>query len=420
MVSEQDALVNKLNNSGYGSIFLFFLLGLGLTFTPCVFPMIPILSGIIAGQGDNTDTRKSFFLSLSYVLAMALTYAIVGVFAAVGGENLSVALQTPTVIYGFAVLFLILSLSMFGFYELQMPAFIQNKLNNISNAQDGGNLISAGIMGALSALIVGPCVTAPLIALIVFIAESGNVLLGGLSLFALGLGMGVPLLIIGTGAGKFLPKAGGWMDSVKSFFGIMMIALAIWMLDRVVATEITALLAGILLIFTAIYMGALDGIKENATGWSRFFKSSAIVILIYGITLLLSAASGKASLFNPLKSFAGGGGSYSGAANIASTEKLNFKKVKSIEDLDEAVALANSNGQAVMLDFYADWCVSCKEWEGITFVDPAVIDSLKDTVLLKADVTDNDDIDKALTKKFGLVGPPAIIFFDKKGAENKP
>jgi thiol:disulfide interchange protein DsbD len=416
-ISEQDSFVNKMLSSNFLVVlFTFFLAGLALTFTPCVFPMIPILSGIIAGQGSDNSTRKSFFLSLSYVLAMALTYAIVGVIAALSGENLQVALQNPWVIGAFAILFVLLSLSMFGFYELQMPSGIQSKLTNISNSQAGGSMMNAGIMGMLSALIVGPCVTAPLIGALIYIAQTKDVVLGGLSLFALGLGMGVPLLIIGTSAGKILPRAGAWMDKVKAGFGIMMLALAIWMLERILPMPIIVALAGILAIFTGIYMGGLDALNETSTGWKRFFKASGLVTLFYGALLLIGAASGNSSLINPLKgSFIGGS-----MQNSAIEQKLVFRQIKGIQGLDDALSLAKQQGQTVMLDFYADWCISCKEMEHGTFTDANVIQSLKDTVLLQADVTPNDDLDKALLKKFGLFGPPGILFFDKNSQENLP
>jgi len=379
--------------------------------------MIPILSGIIAGQGSDNSTRKSFFLSLSYVIAMALTYAIVGVIAALSGENLQVALQNPWVIGSFAALFVILSLAMFGFYELQMPAGIQSKLTNISNSQTGGSMINAAIMGLLSALIVGPCVTAPLIGALIYISQTNDVTLGGLSLFSLGLGMGVPLMIIGTSAGKILPKAGAWMDNVKAGFGIMMLVLAIWMLDRILPTTVIVLLSGILAIFSGIYMGALDALNETSTGWKRFFKASGLVVLLYGAMLLIGAASGNGSLLQPLKGSFASSVTSSSQQNIAD-QKLIFKQVKGIDGLNNALALAKQQNKTVMLDFYADWCISCKEMEHYTFSDKEVINTLKDTILLQADVTPNDAKDKELLKKFGLFGPPGILFFDKNSKEN--
>lgn len=414
-ISEQDSIVAKMLSGGFVAIlFSFFLAGIALTFTPCVFPMIPILSGIIAGQGSDNSTRKSFFLSLAYVLAMAFTYAVVGVIAALSGENLQVALQNPWVIGAFAGLFVLLSLAMFGFYELQMPASIQEKLTNISNSQSGGSMMNAAIMGLLSALIVGPCVTAPLIGALIYISQTKDVVLGGLSLFALGLGMGVPLMIIGTSAGKILPKAGAWMDKVKAGFGIMMLALAIWMLERVVSMQVVVLLSGILAVFTAIYMGALDALSEASTGWKRFFKASGLVVLLYGAMLLFGAASGNGSLLHPLKgSFSGGGSAQNNAE-----QGLVFQQIKGVDGLENALAQAKQQNRTVMLDFYADWCISCKEMEHGTFTDSGVINSLKNTVLLQADVTPNDDKDKALLKKFGLFGPPGILFFDKNSKEN--
>jgi thiol:disulfide interchange protein DsbD len=418
-ISEQDSIVNKMKKSGFFTvIFFFFLAGVALTFTPCVFPMIPILSGIIAGQGSDNSTRKSFFLSLSYVLAMAFTYAVVGVIAALSGENLQVALQNPWVIGAFAGLFVLLSLAMFGFYELQMPSGIQNKLAGISNSQSGGSMINAAVMGLLSALIVGPCVTAPLIGALIYISQTNDVMIGGLSLFALGLGMGVPLMIVGTSAGKFLPKAGAWMDNVKAGFGIMMLALAIWMLERILPMSVIVLLSGILAIFTGIYMGALDALNEASTGWKRFFKASGLVVLLYGAMLLFGAASGNGSLIQPLK------GSFSGVTATGSQtnneQGLVFQQVKGIDGLNQALATAKQQGKTVMLDFYADWCISCKEMEHLTFADKNVIATLKDTILLQADVTPNDDLDKALLQKFGLFGPPGILFFDKNSQENLP
>ena len=418
-ISEQDSIVDKMKGSGFFTvIFFFFLAGVALTFTPCVFPMIPILSGIIAGQGSDNSTRKSFFLSLSYVLAMAFTYAVVGVIAALSGENLQVALQNPWVIGAFAGLFVLLSLAMFGFYELQMPSGIQNKLAGISNSQSGGSMINAAVMGLLSALIVGPCVTAPLIGALIYISQTNDVVIGGLSLFALGLGMGVPLMIVGTSAGKFLPKAGAWMDSVKAGFGIMMLALAIWMLERILPMPVIVLLSGVLAVFTGIYMGALDALNEASTGWKRFFKASGLVVLLYGAMLLFGAASGSGSLIQPLK------GSFSGSSatgSQANTEQgLVFQQIKGMDGLTQALSNAKQQGKAVMLDFYADWCISCKEMEHGTFTDSKVISNLKDTVLLQADVTPNDDLDKALLKKFGLFGPPGILFFDKNSQENLP
>ncbi len=418
-ISEQDRFANILKDNNLLTILgLFFVAGLALTFTPCVFPMIPILSGIISGQGGNISKKKAFILSLAYVLPMALTYAVVGVLAGLSGESLTAALQTPWVIAAFALLFVVLSFAMFGFYELQMPASIQNKLTSVSNQQKGGTLVGAAIMGMLSALIVGPCVTAPLTGALIFIADTKDALLGGLSLFMLGIGMGVPLLMIGTVAGGILPKAGVWMDKVKAVFGVLMLGLAIWMLERILPIEITILLTAILLIGSAIYMKAIDTLDTSASGWDRLWKAMGIILLIYGIILMLGIAKGNKSFFTPLKDKAivqqmvG-----ASATQTISSESLVFTAIKGIKGLNLALENASAQNKPLMLDFYADWCISCKEMEHEVFTDPRIIKALKGTVLVQADVTKNDDLDIALNKKFGLFGPPAILFFDTKKQE---
>ena len=418
-ISEQDRFANILKDNNLLTILgLFFIAGLALTFTPCVFPMIPILSGIISGHGSNISKKKAFILSLAYVLPMALTYAVVGVLAGLSGESLTAALQTPWVIAAFALLFVILSLAMFGFYELQMPASIQNKLTSVSNQQKGGTLIGAAIMGMLSALIVGPCVTAPLTGALIFIADTKDAFLGGLSLFMLGIGMGVPLLMIGTVAGEILPKAGAWMDNVKAVFGVLMLGLAIWMLERILPIEMTILLTAILLIGSAIYMKALDTLDTKASGWDRLWKTIGIILLIYGIVLMLGIAKGNKSFFTPLKDkpliqqTVG-----ASATQISTSESLVFSPIKGIKGLNLALENASAQNKPLMLDFYADWCISCKEMEHKVFTDPRIIKALEGTILVQADVTKNDDLDIALNKKFGLFGPPAILFFDQKKQE---
>lgn len=417
-ISEQDAILNKIKNkSSFGTILMFLLFGLGLALTPCVFPMIPILSGIIAGQGENITTKKAFGLSLSYVIPMALVYAIVGIIAGLGGANIQVMFQNPWIISAFAFVFILLSLSMFGFYELQMPASIQTKLTNFSNKQESGSYIGAGIMGILSALIVGPCVTAPLIAALSYIAQTGDAVLGGLSLFALGMGMGIPLILIGTSAGKLLPKAGAWMDATKAVFGVLMLAMAVWMLSRIVAPQVTMALSAILFIVSGIYLNALEPIHEGKNKWAYLWKGLGFVMLLSGILLFIGAAGGSKSLFQPL---AGGVVSSSGIASNNQVEHgLVFERVRSISEFEAVLAKAKSNNQSVMLDFYADWCVSCIEMEHSTFKDLAVINSLKGVILIQADVTANNDDDKALLKKFGLFGPPGILFFTPEGVEKK-
>ncbi len=415
-LSAEDAITERMRDNSYFSTLLsFFIAGLLMALTPCVFPMIPILSGIIAGSG-NMSSRKGFWLSLAYVLPMALTYAIVGVIAGLSGANLQVVFQNPWVISTFAGLFVLLSLSMFGFYDLQMPTSIQSRLSEISNRQQGGSFIGAGIMGVLSALIVGPCVTAPLIGALVYIAQTRDAVLGGLSLFTLGLGMGVPLLMIGTSAGHLLPRAGAWMDTTKAIFGIMMLGLAIWMLNRVVPIEVTMALTGILLIVSGIYMGALEKINDEAGGWGRFWKSLGLIMLFYGGMILFGVSAGSQNLLQPLKGVFGG--NYATAATVQETS-LKFQRIKGLQGLEQALAQAKSENRPVMLDFYADWCTSCKELEHITFKDSDVIEALSGTLLLQADVTDNDEQDKALNELFGLFGPPQILFFRPDGEEIK-
>jgi len=417
--SEQDKIAGTLASGKLlFTIFFFFGLGLLLAFTPCVFPMIPILSSIIVGQGDNISTSKAFSLSLVYVLAMAVTYTVAGVIVGLSGENIQVWFQNPWVISVFAGIFVLLSLAMFGFYELQMPSGIQNKLNNISSGAKQGSYVGAGIMGLLSALIVGPCVTAPLIGALIYIAETGNAWIGGIALFSLSMGMGAPLLAIGTSAGKILPKAGAWMDAVKAVFGVLLLGLAIWMLERILPAPIILLLAGALLIVSAIYLGALDAIKESATGWSKLWKGLGLISLVYGAILVIGAAGGSHSLLQPLQGIATTQmASNDGHTNASSEHALPFQQVKGLDGLQAALAQAAKDGRPVMLDFYADWCVSCKEMESFTFSDNGVQKSLDNFAMLQADVTKNDAQDKALLKELGLFGPPAILFYDNTGNE---
>ncbi len=414
-LTEQDSLASSIaTGSTILIIITFFGLGLLLAFTPCVFPMIPILSGIIIGQGDSITTRRAFTISLVYVLAMALTYTIAGVIAGLFGENLQATFQNPWILVTFSFVFVLLALSMFGFYELQMPSFLQSKLTEVSNRQQGGTLTGVAVMGFLSALIVGPCVAAPLMGALIYIGQTGDAILGGLALFALSLGMGAPLLAIGTSAGKLLPKAGPWMDAIKAVFGIMLLAVAIWMLERILPPALAMLLWAMLFIISAVYMGALE---KSPPGWSRLWKGSGIVLLIYGALLLTGAAAGGKDVMQPLRGvLVSAGAGYPGAGTHAT-----FRKIKSVQDLQHELAAASQQGRPVMLDFYADWCVSCKEFEKYTFSDPAVTAALTaaNTLLLQADVTANDTVDKELLKKFGVIGPPAILFFGPDKQERK-
>ncbi|HRJ53518.1 MAG TPA: protein-disulfide reductase DsbD [Candidatus Thiothrix moscowensis] len=408
-VSEQDQVAATLASGNTLLTLLGFLgFGLLLAFTPCVFPMIPILSGIIVGQKDLTP-RKAFFLSLAYVLAMALTYTVAGVLAGMFGQNLQAMFQNPWILGVFSAIFVLLALSMFGFYDLQMPSSIQTRLNNVSNRQEGGSLIGVGIMGALSALIVGPCVAAPLAGALIYIGQTGDALLGGMALFALSIGMGIPLLLVGTSAGKWLPRAGMWMDAIKGVFGVMLLAVAIWMLERILPESVALLLWAALFVISAMFLGALTHLPEDSSGWRKFWKGTGILLLLYGSLLMVGSATGSGGLWQPLKGLSLGQGG--GAAEAA----LPFQTVKSLEELQQSVK--DAKGQPVMVDFYADWCVTCKEMEKYTFPDPAVQAQLRNVILLKADVTENSAQAKALLAHFKIPGPPAILFFNKDGTE---
>jgi len=414
-MSEQDQFAQLLKDESLLLIIsLFFLAGIGLTFTPCVFPMIPILSSIIAGQGSSITTRKAFSLSLVYVLSMAATYAVAGAIVGFYGAefNIQIWFQDPVILSIFAAVFVLLSLSMFGFYELQMPNAIQSRLTAISNSQQGGTLVGVGLMGLFSAIIVGPCITAPLVGALIFISQTQDWQLGGLALFALGLGMGVPLLLIGTSAGKLLPRAGGWMDSVKAVFGVVLLGVAIWLLERILPVNVTMLLIAALLIAAAIYMGALDALSETATGWQRLSKSMGLLILIYGVAYLIGAAAGSNDLIQPLRGLAATSGNSQQAQ-----QHVAFRQIKGRQGLQLALNDSVQQQRGTMLDFYADWCISCKEMEKYAFTNAQVLSALKDIVTLQADVTDNDNIDTELMSSLGIYGPPAILFFDSSGQE---
>jgi thiol:disulfide interchange protein DsbD len=385
----------------------FFGFGLLLSLTPCVFPMIPILSGIIVGRGHKITHMHGFILSLAYVLGMAVTYAVAGVAAGYSGALISSALQTPWVLGSFAALFVILSLSMFGFYELQLPAALQSRLTDTSNKLHGGHLSGVFAMGALSAIIMGPCVAAPLAGALLYISQTHDAVLGGAALFFLALGMGVPLLLVGASAGVLLPKAGAWMEAVKRFFGVMMLGMAIWIISPVIPVAAHMLLWAALLIFSAIYLHALDPLPPNAHVLRKLGKGLGLLALLLGAAYLVGALSGSRDMLRPL------GNLGRGVAEAPAT--LRFERVKSSAELDARIAKAA--GKTVMLDFYADWCVSCKEMDRFTFSDAAVQAQLKDTLLLQADVTANDADDKALMQRFQLFGPPATLFFDKQGKE---
>lgn len=413
-LSEHDRFTRVLAGGSFGLILgAFFVAGIALSFTPCVFPMIPILSSIIAGQG-KLSTLRALSLSAVYVLAMAVTYTFAGVLAGLFGANLQAAFQNTWVISVFSVLFVLLALSMFGFYELQLPASIQTRLSQASHGQKGGQVTGVAIMGFLSALIVGPCMAAPLAGALIYIGQTGDPLLGGAALFAMSLGMGVPLLLVGASAGKFLPKAGAWMKSIKAGFGVMLLLLAVWMLDRIVPTSITMSLTALILIITAVYLKALDRL-EHPTGASQFWKGVGVVLLVYGVALILGVLSGARSLLYPLQASLMG----TNTASAQMESPLSFTRVTSLAELEPLLVSAKEENRKVLLDYYADWCVTCAEMEYITFVDSGVVDALKDFTLIKVDVTDNSADSRALYREYQVFGPPALVFFDGKGVERK-
>lgn len=412
---EQDRYARSLASGNTAlTLLMFFGLGVLLAFTPCMFPMIPILSSIIVGQGAGLSTRRAFSLSLTYVLAMALAYTVAGVLAGLFGGNLQAVFQNPWILGSFVAVFVLLALSMFGFYELQLPSRWQGKLADMSNQQRSGSHGGVAVMGLLSALIVGPCLAAPLAGALIYIGQSGDAVLGGAALFALSMGMGLPLLAIGTSAGKLLPRAGGWMNAVKAVFGVLLLAVGVWMLERIVPPQIIMVLWAVLLIISAVYMGALEKLAPEASGWRKLWKGAGVVLLIYGGLVLLGAASGGKDVLRPLQ-----GTAFMGGASTLAEQPLPFKTIKDVADLNRELAVAQMQAKPVMLDFYADWCVSCKEMEKLTFADPGVRQALAGMVLLQADVTANDAQDQALLKHFGIFGPPSIIFFGADGAERR-
>ncbi|MDR4518495.1 MAG: protein-disulfide reductase DsbD [Nitrosomonas sp.] len=397
----------------------FFGIGLLLAFTPCVFPMFPILSGIIARKGKHLTKRRGFVLALAYVLGMAITYAIAGVIAGLSGAMLSAALQNAWVLGTFAIVFVLLSLSMFGFYELQMPGSIQSKLSEEAGHLKGGHLTGVFGMGALSALIVGPCVAAPLAGALLYISQTRDVILGGSALFVMALGMGVPLLLLGASAGALLPKTGPWMESVKQFFGVLLLAVAIWIISPVINEVMHMLLWATLLIISAIYLHAIDPLPPRASGLSKFLKGVGVMALLVGVALLIGVLSGSRDVLQPLSKFniASSASGYGDNAAYNSNGHIPFQRVKSIAELDEYILQAKNNNQYVMVDFYADWCISCKEMERFTLSDAKVQTKLKDVVLLQVDVTHGTADDAALLKRFNLFGPPGILFIDRQGNE---
>ncbi|WP_250658016.1 protein-disulfide reductase DsbD [Alkalimarinus coralli] len=391
---------------------IFFLLGIGLTFTPCVFPMIPIISSIIAGQ-KNPSTWKSFSLSLSYVLGMSLTYATAGVVTGMLGAsaNIQAYLQAPAVLITFSIIFVLLSLSMFGFYELQLPEGLRNRLNNTSQGIKGGKSVGVFFIGALSALIVSPCVSAPLAGALLYISTTADATLGGLSLFALGLGMGVPLIAVGVGGGKFLPKAGHWMETIKTVFGIMLIGVAIWLLERLLPSSITLMLWSLLAGLTGAQMGAFEAAQA---GKQRVIKGLGLFLVLYASTLFIGALTGAQDPLNPLENIV------TKNTQQASTEQQThtpFNTVYNLNQFNSEIERSKATEKPVLLDFYADWCISCKVMEREVFTQPSAAQLMSHFTLVQADVTENDQGNQRLLDTFGLFGPPSILFFNPNGDE---
>ncbi|HAT2048296.1 TPA: protein-disulfide reductase DsbD [Legionella pneumophila] len=401
--SEQDIADIFANHNWIMILLIFYGFGLLLSFTPCILPMVPVLSGIIVGHGKTATTKKAFFLSLSYVLSMSVTYAVVGAVVALLGANLQISMQSPWAISLFSLIFVLLALSMFGFYEFKLPDAWQSKIVGPSREQRGGHYLGAAIMGCLSTLILSPCVTAPLIGVLTYIAQTGNVLLGSVTLFTLSLGMGTPLLLIGTSAGKWLPETGSWMNAVKAFFGILLLAVAIYLMARILPAGLVMGLWACLLIFSGIYSGALT--KSN-TNQEKLCQGIGIILLTYGLLILIGASMGSSNPLQPLANL-------QAAPTVTNAfESARAQSVKSVE-----LAIKQAFGKPVMLDFYADWCASCKVMENTTFKDPRVQKALSHFIVIKVDVTANNKNDRALMQHFRVVAPPTFIFFNAQGIQ---
>ncbi len=410
-LSEEESVASTLRSKSFPIVLLtFFGFGLLLSLTPCVFPMIPILSSIIVSQGEGMNAKRGFILSMVYVLSMAFTYTVAGILAGLFGANIQAALQNPIAITLFAMLFVALALSMFGFFELQLPASIQTKISRTSDeAGKKGGLAGVAIMGLLSALIVGPCVAPPLAGALIYIGQTGDSFLGGAALFVMSLGMGVPLILIGIGAGKFMPKPGGWMSIVNRVFGVVMLGVAIWMLSRIVPDFLTMVLWSILFVVSAVYMGAFEPLEGNRS-WKALFKGLGLFMFLYGTFLLFGTFTGASNPLDPLKVFKERSVS---PISFGTSVGLDFERVDNLEELMRKIESAK---RPVMVDFRADWCVSCKELEEITFKNPEVISTLREFDLYQVDVTKNGKEEKRIMRRFNVFGPPAILFF-KKGKE---
>jgi thioredoxin:protein disulfide reductase len=393
-----------------GSLWLVILsfLGFGvlLTFTPCVLPMVPILSGIIAGEGKSLNKPRALMLSLSYVLGMAVTYTAAGVAAAYSGSMVAAALQNPWVLGAFALVFVWLALSMFGFRDLQLPAFLHYHVSRAHQKLRGGHIASVAAMGVLSALVVSPCVTPPLAGALLVISQTQDVARGGIALFSMAIGMGVPLVAVGVSEGALLPKAGPWMNGVKKFFGVLLLAVAVWIVSPVIPAAAQMLLWAALLVGSSMFLRAIDPLPGDASGYARLWKGAGVIALVAGLALLVGVLAGNRNPLRPLAGITAGG--------VPAATPFKWVPVASLTDLDAAL---RAPGRPAMLDFYADWCVSCKEMENFTFSDPRVRARMDGMMLLRADVTDGSERHKLLLKRFSLVGPPGIIFFDAQGRE---
>lgn len=402
-----DAKVATLFASGFWLVIAsFFGFGLLLSFTPCVLPMVPILSGAIVGGGVHVTKTRGLMLASVYVLGMAITYAIAGVAAGLSGAMLASVLQNPWVIGAFAAIFVALALAMLGLYELQLPVALQSRLAEASGRVKGGHLTGVFVIGVLSALIVGPCVAAPLAGALLYISQSRDVVLGGSALFAMALGMGVPLLALGASAGALLPKVGPWMETVKRFFGVLLLGVAIYLISPFIPSAMQLLAWGVLLVITGVFLRAIDPLPTHAHGFEKFGKGVGVIALVAGIAFLIGALSGGRDVFQPLSGL-----------RLGDAEKTSpiFQRVSSVDELDNRIQ--GASGRPVMLDFYADWCVSCKEMERYTFSDAGVQERMAKILLLQADVTESTPDHLALLKRFQLFGPPGIIFFDRSGRE---
>ncbi|UXD86636.1 protein-disulfide reductase DsbD [Thalassolituus hydrocarboniclasticus] len=403
--SSQSNTDSWFSNRSWGAVVgLFFLLGLGLTFTPCVLPMVPILTTVVLGQ-KNTSASRGFILSSIYVLGMALTYAAAGLTVGLlgAGANIQAWMQTPWVLILFAVLFVLLALAMFGLYELQLPSGLRNRLNQLNQNQKGGQWLSVFIMGILSALVVSPCVSAPLAGALVYLSTTGDAILGGSALLALGLGMGAPLIVLGTTGASFLPKAGGWMNQIKAFFGILLLGVAIWLLSRILPENISLLLWALLALFYGISLGALE---PAASGIQRLVKGLAWVFLLYGIIAFVGVLQGNSNPLQPLS----GSQQFIGS-NSTPAHSSAFFRSSSVAEIEKQIAASQ---QPVMLDLYADWCISCKVMEEEIFAQPDVQQMMKNVLWLQLDVTDNSAEQIAFMQKHAIFGPPTILFFSQQ------